>query len=263
MRLMKYNSRLTNKTNTIMETLILPSSSSFGGAAAAAPAAGLLAGEVAALSSLPASLQRHLAAIGALERQSVGLGAELKRLEEAYMAKMNARLEAREWDNLEDADALGEIDAMRRRARRVAEEKVASAAALRAEISGHIANVDVQLQLWELEQSGGSEASAAGAAAAAAAEATPSSASAPSVRIGIAADVAVDESEPTYCRCGGPSHGLMLRCDNAACPIGWFHFDCVGLSARPQRGWWCYGCNDGRHVAAAVAAAAAAPVRQV
>lgn len=229
---------------------------------------GLLAGKLAALNSLPTSLQRHLDAIGALERQGLGLGAELKRLEVAYMATMNTRLEAREWDNLEDADALGAIDAMRQRARKVAEEKVASAAALRAEISGHIANVDTQLQLWEIEHSGGSEGSAPGAAAAvgaAAADATSSSAGASSIRIGIAADIAVDESEPTYCRCGGPSYGMMIRCDNAACPIGWFHFDCVGLSVRPQRGWWCYSCNTGREVATAVAAATAAtaPVGKV
>ena len=40
-----------------------------------------------------------------------------------------------------------------------------------------------------------------------------------------------DPNEPKYCRCQNVSYGEMVACDNNDCPIEWFHFACVGLTA--------------------------------
>lgn len=35
-------------------------------------------------------------------------------------------------------------------------------------------------------------------------------------------------------------------CDNKNCPIEWFHFQCVGLSASPRGKWYCERCTEQR-----------------
>lgn len=40
-----------------------------------------------------------------------------------------------------------------------------------------------------------------------------------------------DPNEPVYCNCRQISFGEMVGCDNPECPIEWFHFECVGLTA--------------------------------
>jgi len=58
-------------------------------------------------------------------------------------------------------------------------------------------------------------------------------------------DVVVREvNEPTYCICNQVSYGLMIGCDNADCPIEWFHLVCVGLT-QPQDPWFCPQCEGG------------------
>lgn len=47
----------------------------------------------------------------------------------------------------------------------------------------------------------------------------------------------VDENEPVYCLCSRISHGQMIECDNEACPLEWFHFNCVGLKRAPKGKW--------------------------
>ncbi|XP_054163693.1 inhibitor of growth protein 2-like [Oppia nitens] len=55
----------------------------------------------------------------------------------------------------------------------------------------------------------------------------------------------VDPNEPTYCLCSQVSYGEMICCDNAFCPIEWFHFPCVHLSHKPKGKWFCPKCRKG------------------
>lgn len=43
--------------------------------------------------------------------------------------------------------------------------------------------------------------------------------------------------EPTYCVCNKVSYGPMVECDNEACFIEWFHFECVNLKKAPKGKW--------------------------
>merc|ERR1712002_1249234 len=54
-------------------------------------------------------------------------------------------------------------------------------------------------------------------------------------------DMPVDPNEPTYCVCHQVSYGEMIGCDNPDCPIEWFHFGCLGLTAKPKGKWFCLG----------------------
>ncbi|XP_027009310.1 inhibitor of growth protein 5-like isoform X1 [Tachysurus fulvidraco] len=55
-------------------------------------------------------------------------------------------------------------------------------------------------------------------------------------------DMPVDPNEPTYCLCAQVSYGEMIGCDNADCPIEWFHFACVCLTTKPKGKWFCPRC---------------------
>lgn len=59
-------------------------------------------------------------------------------------------------------------------------------------------------------------------------------------------DMPVDPNEPTYCFCHQVSFGEMIGCDNADCPIEWFHFQCVGLTSKPKGKWFCQRCSQER-----------------
>ena len=83
----------------------------------------------------------------------------------------------------------------------------------------------------------------------------------------------VDPNEPTYCLCqqvskswrtqvthkfptqkftlpimpkiffsAQVSYGEMIGCDNADCPIEWFHFGCMNLTTKPKGKWYCPKC---------------------
>lgn len=52
----------------------------------------------------------------------------------------------------------------------------------------------------------------------------------------------VDPNEPKYCSCQRVSFGDMIACENDACPIEWFHYDCVGLLEEPTGKWYCPMC---------------------
>mmetsp|Transcript_32651 Transcript_32651/g.55059 ORF Transcript_32651/g.55059 Transcript_32651/m.55059 type:complete len:261 (+) Transcript_32651:60-842(+) len=56
-------------------------------------------------------------------------------------------------------------------------------------------------------------------------------------------DLPIDPNEPIYCMCRQVSFGEMVACDNPDCPIEWFHFQCVGLTATPKGKWYCPQCN--------------------
>ncbi|KAL3880450.1 hypothetical protein ACJMK2_032687 [Sinanodonta woodiana] len=53
----------------------------------------------------------------------------------------------------------------------------------------------------------------------------------------------IDPDEPTYCICEQVSYGEMIGCDNDACAIEWFHFNCVGLATKPKGRWYCPNCR--------------------
>ncbi len=56
-------------------------------------------------------------------------------------------------------------------------------------------------------------------------------------------DPPIDPDEPTYCLCDQVSYGEMIGCDNDACTIEWFHFNCVGLTTKPKGKWYCPKCR--------------------
>lgn len=53
-----------------------------------------------------------------------------------------------------------------------------------------------------------------------------------------------DPDEPRYCSCNEVSYGDMIGCDNNNCPIEWFHFRCVNLTAKPKGKWYCPTCTQ-------------------
>lgn len=53
-----------------------------------------------------------------------------------------------------------------------------------------------------------------------------------------------DPEEPRYCSCNEVSYGDMIGCDNNNCPIEWFHFKCVNLTAKPKGKWFCPNCTQ-------------------
>lgn len=57
-------------------------------------------------------------------------------------------------------------------------------------------------------------------------------------------EMPVDPDEPTFCICDNVSYGDMVACDNPSCPIDWFHFKCVGLTAVPKGEWFCSQCKN-------------------
>lgn len=55
-----------------------------------------------------------------------------------------------------------------------------------------------------------------------------------------------ESPEPTYCICNQVSYGDMICCDNDACEIEWFHFQCVSLASKPKGKWYCPNCRGDR-----------------
>lgn len=55
-----------------------------------------------------------------------------------------------------------------------------------------------------------------------------------------------ESPEPTYCVCNQVSYGDMICCDNDACEIEWFHFQCVSLATKPKGKWYCPNCRGDR-----------------
>lgn len=55
-----------------------------------------------------------------------------------------------------------------------------------------------------------------------------------------------ESPEPTYCICDQVSYGDMICCDNDACDIEWFHFQCVSLTSKPKGKWYCPNCRGDR-----------------
>ncbi|CAL4220145.1 unnamed protein product, partial [Meganyctiphanes norvegica] len=55
-------------------------------------------------------------------------------------------------------------------------------------------------------------------------------------------DWSYDPNEPRYCTCNQVSYGDMVACDNPKCPVEWFHYPCVGITAPPKGKWYCPRC---------------------
>lgn len=47
-----------------------------------------------------------------------------------------------------------------------------------------------------------------------------------------------------WCTCKEPFNSDMIACDNANCPIEWYHFRCVGLTTAPKGRWYCQKCKQ-------------------
>lgn len=56
-------------------------------------------------------------------------------------------------------------------------------------------------------------------------------------------DWTFDPNEPRYCLCNQVSYGDMVACDNPRCPVEWFHYPCVNITAPPKGKWYCPQCN--------------------
>jgi inhibitor-of-growth protein 1 len=56
-----------------------------------------------------------------------------------------------------------------------------------------------------------------------------------------------EQNEPLYCTCQQVSYGQMILCDNHACSLEWFHFDCVDLQSKPKGKWYCPNCRGDTH----------------
>ena len=63
-------------------------------------------------------------------------------------------------------------------------------------------------------------------------------------------DLAVDPAEPLYCTCQRVSFGDMVACENDACPVEWYHYECVGLppGQQPKGKWFCSLCQPAKKV---------------
>ncbi|CAG9318540.1 unnamed protein product [Blepharisma stoltei] len=46
-----------------------------------------------------------------------------------------------------------------------------------------------------------------------------------------------------YCYCNKPCYGEMVACDGGNCKYEWFHFQCAGLTAKPNGQWYCNECK--------------------
>lgn len=57
----------------------------------------------------------------------------------------------------------------------------------------------------------------------------------------------VADTDSIYCVCKEKSHGDMVCCDAMGCPIGWFHFVCVGLTSAPRGVWFCEMCKKNKN----------------
>ena len=51
-----------------------------------------------------------------------------------------------------------------------------------------------------------------------------------------------EDYEKDCCYCVQPSFGWMILCDNVACPIQWFHCECLRIRGKPKGKWYCPGC---------------------
>ena len=47
-----------------------------------------------------------------------------------------------------------------------------------------------------------------------------------------------------WCICSQPEYGKMIKCDNVACKIEWFHYACVNVKRKPVGKWFCPSCKD-------------------
>ena len=52
-----------------------------------------------------------------------------------------------------------------------------------------------------------------------------------------------DDYSKLWCYCNEPVFGEMIMCDNAKCPIKWFHFDCLRMRSAPKGKWYCPSCR--------------------
>ena len=45
------------------------------------------------------------------------------------------------------------------------------------------------------------------------------------------------------CTCGGGVNGQWIGCENADCPIEWYHWKCVGILLEAEGDWLCPRCR--------------------
>ena len=52
--------------------------------------------------------------------------------------------------------------------------------------------------------------------------------------------------EETFCVCDGFETDKMILCEKQSCTVGWYHYECVGLteSTIPEGKWICGQCQE-------------------
>lgn len=140
------------------------------------------------------------------------------------------------------ADVQQRLQAALAECRMFAAEKVALARQSYETVDAHIRRLDAEIAALSDQLSAAAADTAAGSSADFDDDAS-SYGGQPPVEL----DMPVDPNEPLYCICQRVSFGEMIACDNTRCPIGWFHMECVHLTAPPKGTWYCDSCKSKKH----------------
>mmetsp|Transcript_18954 Transcript_18954/g.29729 ORF Transcript_18954/g.29729 Transcript_18954/m.29729 type:complete len:245 (-) Transcript_18954:229-963(-) len=222
------------------------------------------------VAGLPQDLRRNFALMADLDSRSQEATEKIKRLQNNYMNGM--RRMHREGRKEPPEATLEEIRALYKTCLEFSDEKIALAVQTYRIIDKYIQRLDGDLKKFEAELSESQQAQLKAGLEASAQFNTDDTKksrkrkqmSSATLDLGdegkdkkgkvlradkprphaVDLDMPVDPNEPLYCFCRRVSFGNMVGCDNPDCPIEWFHFDCVGLTASPKGKWLCSTCLE-------------------
>lgn len=228
------------------------------------------------IETLPQELQRNFTVMRTLDQKTEDIKTEIDRCSQSYRQEMGKLSES------ERGKELGTIQEMFKKAIENSDNKVQIAMQMYEMVDKHIRRLDGELTRFEQElqlkdphqrrtstgsiselhsslqqkgrkRTGGSESGGSVARKkkllSVSEDVTdtltsPIPSILPSTNPTDVLDMPVDPNEPTYCLCHQVSFGEMIGCDNIDCPIEWFHFQCVGLAAKPKGKWYCPKCSQ-------------------
>mmetsp|Transcript_25272 Transcript_25272/g.28103 ORF Transcript_25272/g.28103 Transcript_25272/m.28103 type:complete len:218 (+) Transcript_25272:110-763(+) len=201
------------------------------------------------IQSLPSELKRNFALIGELDHRSQDLMDKIESYTQSYQLSNKRNME----DHLSQT-TLAQIRKDLDTCMEYGDEKISIAVQTYDMVDKHIRRLDQDLQRFESELAMERKAQAQKTEQAMRAKGKfgqqrknilPKPGK---QKIGkltsLPQEMPIDPNEPTYCYCGQVSFGRMVGCDNADCPIEWFHFNCVGLNEPIKGTWYCPECRD-------------------
>lgn len=221
------------------------------------------------IENLPFELQRNFTLMRELDQRTQDLSKDIDRMSEDYVGKV------RDMDGEARTEHLKKIESAFAKSKEYGDDKVQLAMQTYEMVDKHIRKLDADLARFEADLKeqhaketgateydsdlttpskrgrGGRKKKEESARKKKKIQVDPSPKSlviaasllAPEVQV---LDMPVDPNEPTYCVCHQVSYGEMIGCDNTECPIEWFHFPCVGLTAKPKGKWYCPKCAQER-----------------